>query len=203
MNRKMAITGVIVCVLACFAALEYVRAAPQVPGPPAKIGVVSMREVFRISKKHAQYSQQAMARQARARAQLIDLSKQAESEEAELKTLRQGTADYTKQLQVVLETRAKLQTQQEFFKQQSMLDDKKWLEDLYQAFIRATQAVAKDRGLDLVLERTEPEFPVPSEELMTTLYMHKVLYNAGCVDLTHEVTARLDADDTLKPERNP
>lgn len=199
MNRKMTVSGLVVCVLACFAALEYGRAAPPATGPAPRIGVVSMREVFRVSKKHAQYSQQAMARQARARAELADLTRKVESEEAELKTLRQGTPDYTRQLQAVIEAQARLQSQQEFLRQQSMLDDKKWLEDLYQAFTRATQAIAKEKGLDLVLERTEPEFPVPSEELMTTLYMHKVLYSGGCIDLTSEVTARLDADETLQP----
>jgi len=140
-----------------------------------------------------------MNRQMQSRAQLDDLRKEADGAEAELKTLKAGTPDYKQQLQVVLEKRAKVQSQQEFLKQQSVLDDKKWLEDLYQAFARATQAIAKEKGLDLVLERSEPEFPVPSDELMTTLYTHKVLYSGGCVDLSSEVTTRLDADETLKP----
>jgi Skp family chaperone for outer membrane proteins len=199
MNGKMAVGGFLVCVMLSLAVLEYGRAAAPATGPAAKVGVVSMREVFKASGKHKQYSAQAMARQAQARAQLDNLRKEIEGDEAELKTLRQGTPDYTQQLQVVLEKRAKMQSQQEFLKQQSMLDDKKWLEDLYQAFAKATKDLAQEKGLDMVLERTEPEFPVPSDELMTTLYMHKVLYAGGCVDLTAEVTARLDADATLKP----
>ncbi len=199
MNGKMAVGGFLVCVMLSLAVMEYGRAAAPAAGPTPKVGVVSMREVFKASVKHKQYSAQAMARQAQARAQLDNLRKEVEGDDAELKTLKQGTADYTKQLQVALEKRAKLQSQQEFLKQQSVLDDKKWLEDLYQAFARATKNLAREKGLDLVLERTEPEFPIPSDELMTTLYMHKVLYAGGCVDLTAEVTARLDADETLKP----
>ena len=199
MNRKVAFGGFAVCALVCMAVLEHGRAASAPASPTAKIGVVSMREVFKNSAKHSQYSGQAMARQSRARAQLDDLRKQVEGEEAEIKTLKQGTADYTQQLQAVLEIRAKMQTQQEFLKQQSILEDKAWLEKLYQAFAQASKDIAKEKGLDLVLERTEPEFPVPSDELMTTLYMHKVLYDGGCVDLTKEVTARLDANENLKP----
>lgn len=199
MNGKMAVGGFLVCVMLSLAVMEYGRAASPATGPTPKVGVVSMREVFKASVKHKQYSAQAMARQAQARAQLDNLRKEVEGDDAELKTLKQGTADYTKQLQVALEKRARLQSQQEFLKQQSVLDDKKWLEDLYQAFARATKNLAREKGLDLVLERTEPEFPIPSDELMTTLYMHKVLYAGGCVDLTAEVTARLDADETLKP----
>jgi Skp family chaperone for outer membrane proteins len=199
MNGKIAVGGFLVGVVLSLALLEHGRAASPAAGPAPKVGVVSMREVFKASAKHKQYSAQAMARQAQARAQLDNLRKEAEGDEAELKTLKQGTPDYTQQLQVVLEKRAKMQSQQEFLKQQSMLDDKKWLEDLYQAFAKASKDLAQEKGLDMVLERTEPEFPVPSDELMTTLYMHKVLYAGGCVDLTAEVTARLDADATLKP----
>jgi Skp family chaperone for outer membrane proteins len=199
MNGKIAVGSFLVCILVSLAVLEHGRAASPATGPASKVGVVSMREVFKASTKHKQYSSQAMARQARARTQLDDLRKALEGEEVELKGLKQGTADYVQQLQSVLDKRAKMQSQQEFLKQQSVLEDKKWLEDLYQAFARATGVIAKEKGLDLVLERTEPEFPIPSEELMTTLYMHKVLYAGGCVDLTGEVTARVDADETLKP----
>jgi Skp family chaperone for outer membrane proteins len=199
MNGKMAVGGFLVCVMLSLAVMEYGRAASPATGPTPKVGVVSMREVFKASSKHKQYSAGAMARQSYARTQLDGLRKDVEGEEAELKALKQGTPDYTQQLQVVLEKRAKTQSQQEFLKQQSMLEDKKWLEDLYQAFAKATKNLAQEKGLDMVLERTEPEFPVPSDELMTTLYMHKVLYAGGCIDLTVEVTARLDADETLKP----
>jgi len=198
MNGKIAAGGFLVCIVASLAVLERGRAAAPAAGPALRVGVVSMRDVFKGSSKHKQYSTQAMSRQMQARAQLDDLRKGVEGDEAELKTLKQGTADYKQQLQVLLEKRAKMQSQQEFLKQQSVLDDKKWLEDLYQAFARASQAIAKEKGLDLVLERTEPEFPVPSDELMSTLYTHKVLYSGGCVDLTAEVTTRLDADEALK-----
>lgn len=199
MNGKIAVSSVVIGALAMLAVLDHGRAASQTASPTSKIGVVSMRDVFKNSKKHMQYTGQAMSRQARIRSELDNLKKEVDGQEAELKTFKQGTADYTQQLQVLFEKRSKLQSQQEFVKQQSMLEDKKWLEDLYQAFQRAAQAIAQEKGLELVLERTEPEFPIPSDELMSTLYMHKVLYAGGCVDLTNEVTARLDADETLKP----
>ncbi len=198
MNGKMAIGGVVVCALALFAALDHGRAASQ-PVPPTRIGVVSLGDVFKDSQKHAQHNAQAMARIAQGRGQLDNLRKEVEGDEAELKTFKEGTPDYAQQLQVVLEKRARLQGQQDFLKQQSLLEEKTWRENLFQAFTKATKEIAKDKGLDLVLERTEPEFPVSSDELMITLYTHKVLYADGCVDLTAEVTARLDADGTLKP----
>ena len=199
MNGKTITASILVCVAALLAAMQYSHAASQ-PAPPAsKIGLVSVRDVFAGSKKHTLYQAQTAKRVAQARAQIDDLAKQLDTEERDLKTLNQGTADYVKQFQVVLDTRSKVQNQQELFKQQRMAEDKKWFEDLYQETLKATEAAAKERGLDLVLERTEPKFPIASEEVWSTVSTNKVLYGGGCPDLTNDVIARIDASATLKP----
>ena len=199
MSGRTVITTVVICGLALFAAWEHGGAAHGAAEEPRKIGIVSVRTVFNNSRKHAQYRAQVMAQQGQARAQIEKLQKQIEAEEAELKTLREGTADYMQQLQLVFDKRSQLDSQQEYLKQQRVLADKKWMEDLYQEVLSITQAVAQAKGLDLVLEKTEPEFPISSEELMLTFSTHKVLYDGGCIDLTEEVTARLDATDRLNP----
>jgi Skp family chaperone for outer membrane proteins len=95
---------------------------------------------------------------------------------------------------------SKLQNGQELLKQQRMAEDKKWFEDLYQEALKAIDALAKERGLDLVLERSEPRFPLASaEEVLSTVGTHKVLYGGGCVNLTNDVIDRVDASTTLKP----
>ena len=199
MKSKTAAAMILIGGMALSAALELGRAAPGAAGAPPKIGVVSVRNVFRGSKKHAQHSAQLMARQSQAKAKLEDLTKEIEVEEAELKTLKEGTPDHMEQLQAVFEARSKLQGQQEYIKQQQVLENKRWLEALYQETLRIVGELAKEKGLELVLERTEPEFPISSEELMAALNVHKVLYDGGCVDLTSEVIARIDASETLKP----
>jgi len=193
MKGKTAMTGILVGAGALFLLLGHGRAESQTTGTTAKIGIVSIRSVFNGSKRHERYRAQALKRQSQARTQVDDLTKEIEAEEAELKTFKQGTADYLKQLQVMLDKRAKLDSLQEYLKQQRVLEDKKWMEDLYQEVLQIVQEVAKEKGLDLVLERTEPEFPISSDELMLTLSTHKVLYDGGCVDLTAEVATRLDA----------
>jgi Skp family chaperone for outer membrane proteins len=199
MNGKTATASVLVGIVALFAALQYGRAASPATTPSSKIGLVSIRDVFNGSKKHTLYQAQLSKRVAQARAELDDLTRQADREEADLKTLRPGTADYVKQYQVVLEARSKLQNQQELIKQQRMAEDKKWFEDLYQEALKAIDAIAKERGLDLVLERTEPKFPIASEEVWSTVSTNKVLYGGGCVDLTNAVIDRIDASPTLNP----
>jgi Skp family chaperone for outer membrane proteins len=199
MNGKTVTASILVCVAALLAAMQYGHAASQPATSVSKIGVVSVRDVFAGSKKHALYQDQTAKRVAQTRTQIEELTKQLDTEEGDLKTLKQGTAEYVKQFQVVLDTRSKLQNRQEMFKQQRMAEDKKWFEDLYQETLKATEAAAKERGLDLVLERTEPKFPIASEEVWSTVSTNKVLYGGGCPDLTNDVIARIDASATLKP----
>jgi len=189
----------VICAVALLAMLEHGGAATGPVEAPKKIGIVSVRGVFNASRKHAQYRAQVMARQSQIRAQVEKLAKEIEAEDAELKTLKQGTSDYMQQLQTVLEKRAQLDGQQEYLKQQRAIEDKAWMENVYQEILKVTKEIAKQKGLELVLEKTEPDFPISSEELMLTFSTHKVLYDGGCVDLTEEVITRVDASDTLKP----
>jgi len=199
MNGKTVTTGIVLSAAALLVALQYGRAASQTTAPSSRIGLVSIRDVFNGSKKYAQYQAQRTKRQAQVAAEIDDLNQQLSKAEAELKVLRAGTPDYLKQLQAVLELRSKVQTRQEFFKQQLMTEDKEWLEGLYQEALQVTATLAKERGLELVLERTEPKFPMASEEVFSVISTHKVLYCGGCPDLTSEVITRVDASGTLKP----
>ncbi len=199
MSGRTATASILVCAAALLAAMQYGRAASQATPPASKIGIVSIRDVFNGSKKHAQYQAQLAQRVSKARAQMDELNKQVDSAEVELKGLRQGTADYVKQYQAVLEARSKLQNEQELLKAQRMAEDKKWFEDLYQEALRAIETLAKEKGLDLVLERSEPKFPLASEEVWSTVGTHKVLYGGGCVILTNDVIDRIDASANLKP----
>jgi Skp family chaperone for outer membrane proteins len=184
---------------AVLAAMQYGRAASPVTPAASKIGVVSVRDVFNGSKKHALYQAQLAQRVSKARAQIDELNRQVDTAEAELKVLKPGTVDYVKQYQAVLEARSKLQNEQELLKAQRMAEDKKWFEDLYQEALKAIEDLAKAKGLDLVLERSEPKFPLASEEVWSTVGTHKVLYSGGCVNLTNDVIDRVDASATLKP----
>ncbi len=201
MKIKAKTVGILLCVAALFATFQYGYGASESAPPTSKIGIVSIRTVFNTSKRHAQYRSQVLQAQSRARSQLDDMAKDIDAEEAGLKALKEGTADYMKQLQTILKKRADLDSQREYLKQQRSLEDKNWMEAIYQETLKIVQAVAKEKGLVLVFERTEPEFPVSSEELMMTFSTHKVLYADGCVDLTQEVAARLDAAGSPQPQK--
>jgi len=175
---------------------EHSRAGPKADTSPLSIGVVRVRTVLRSCKRSAKYKVEVLAEQGRKNAELEKLSKQVEAQEAGLKTLKPGSTDYLTQLKILLEERYQLESQREFYKQQNALKQQQWTEDLYKEILQTTHELAKQRGLDLVFGNDEPEFPLTSaEELIMILNTHKVLYSAGCLDLTDEVIARLDAKE--------
>ncbi len=160
-----------------------------------KIGVVSILKVFQNCKGNEKYRQSAIAERDRTEAELEKLSKEIEAEEAGLRTLKTGSDDYLARVKQILTKRAGLQAQQEFYKQREALKEQQWTEKVYKDVLRITAEVAKEKGLDIVLEKDEPEFPLSNyTELMTVMSTHKVLYSSGCVDISDEVLARLDAE---------
>ena len=201
MKNRMMMIGVVVGVIALTAAFEFSSAqAPAGPSPASKIGVVSISGVFNKCQRQIQYRDQVLATQSRTRAELDALAKQIDAQKAELDTLKPSSDDYLKLMQSLIENQAKLNSRQEYLKQQRAVEDRRWFEKLYQELLKTVTAIAQEKKLDVVLERTEPSFPLPqaSDELMAMVSTHKVLYAAGCVDLTDEVIARLDA--SVKPQ---
>lgn len=192
-------TIVLVC-LAVIVALpmtgEYSRAgSKRAPKSTMEIGVVSILKIFQNCKKNEKYRQSVTAERARTEAEMEKLSKEIEAEEAGLRTLKIGSDDHLARAKQILTKQASLQAQQEFYKQQAALKEQQWAEKVYKDILRITAEVAKKKGLDIVLEKDEPEFPLSNyTELMTVISTHKVLYSSGCVDISDEVMARLDAE---------
>jgi Skp family chaperone for outer membrane proteins len=190
-------TTVLVCLVVSIVlpmTVEYSRADSKAP-KPVEIGVVSILRIFQNCRQGEKYREAAVEERTKTEAELEKLSKEIEAEEAGLRTLKAGSDDYLTRVKQILTRKASLQAQQEFYKQQAALKEQQWAEKVYKDILRATAEVAKKKGLDIVLEKDEPEFPLSNySELMTVISTHKVLYSSGCVDISDEVMARLDAE---------
>jgi len=191
--RTFIVLGCLISVVFLSIGYEYSQAEPNTDRPSLNIGVVSVRKVFRECKSSAKYRQETIAEHNQVMAELEKLSKELEADEAGLKTLKPGSPDYLQQYKQVLDKRARLEAQQEYHKQHRALKEQRHTEELYKEILQMTKDLAEQKGLDLVLENDQPEFPVASaEELVMALSTHKVLYSAGCLDLSSEVITRLD-----------
>jgi len=192
--RIAVISGCLIGMILASFGHQYSRAQPKEQAN-ISIGLVSVRKVFRECKSNISYRQEAMAEYNKALAELEKLTKELDADEAGLKTLKPGSPDHLKQYKQILEKRANLEAQQQYHKQHRALIEQQRTEELYKRILQITKTLAEQKGLSLVLEYDEPEFPLASaDELVMTLNTHKVLYGAGCLDITDDVIARLDAE---------
>jgi Skp family chaperone for outer membrane proteins len=164
-------------------------------GTGLKVAVVSLRKIFQQCKRGVSYREEAIAEQNRIIAELEKLSKEIEAEQAGLRTLKENSSDYMASAKGLFEKRASYQARNEFYKQQMELKDRLWMKELYQDILRIAGEVAKEKGLDLVFREDEVDFSeTNTSELGLAMRTQKLLYSGGCLDITDEVTARLDAE---------
>ena len=189
-------------VLSCLAGVvimamvfEYSQAQSKSNTPSSKIGVVSILKVFRDCKRSDAHRTEFNAEQSKIIAALQTLSKDIAAQEAGLKALKPESSDYLAQRKVLIDNQARLEAEQKFYKEQGILKQYKWSKELYQDILRITSELAEQKGLDLVLRKDEIDLLALSvNEISETVRTHKVLYSAGCVDISDEVVARLDKE---------
>ena len=189
-------TVILICLIGLvvlFAGFEISLAKSSPDKVSVKIGVLSVREIFQNSKRLAGYREKAIAERSRIEAELNQLAREIEAEKAGLATLKPGSPDYLQQVKDLFTKQATSQAQQKFYEQQLALEEQKVIEELYRDILDEAGKVAEEKGLDLVLEKSEPELPAPNaNELTLTISTHKLLYSGGCVDVTSDVMARID-----------
>jgi Skp family chaperone for outer membrane proteins len=156
-----------------------------------RIAVVSVMKVLQSCQAASEQPKKMMEEQAKYNAELQLLAQELETENGQIQTLRIGTEDYLQQYKIIVDKQAKLKALEEYYRQVMTAKEKQWSEDLYKKILEATRKVADDKGFDIVLERTEPEFPIAPERFFVTISTHKVLYGKGCVDLTADVLAQV------------
>jgi Skp family chaperone for outer membrane proteins len=193
MRSKLVILGFVISMIILSAGHSMTLAKQKAAG---KIGVVNMRKIFQDCKRNVKYREASTAEQDKIMTELEKLSKEIEAEKLGLQALKTESDDYLTAVKGVLTKQAKLQAQQEFYKQHLELKDQKWTERLYKDILKTTGDVAEAKGLELVLEQEEPEFPASSaNDLMMTIRTYKVLYSGGCENITGEVIAKINAAD--------
>ena len=161
--------------------------------PASRVGVVSVRQIFQDSKRNMAYREKVSAEQDTLIKEFDKLKAELELANAGLNTLKPDSAAYMEQVNEILQIQAKLQVKQEFYKQKLAMKDRRWTETLYRDILRVTAEVASEKGLDMVLEKSEPELPSPNaDELVSSIRTHKLMYAGGCIDITQQVMARVD-----------
>ena len=193
MRIKTIISGCLICVVVLFVVGEFGLAQPVAPAGASKIGLISVPRTLRDCKATVAFGLKAKAEGEQMMVAEKALNDEINALTGGVRALVPGTADYMAQYKMLLQKQGELKATQEFNNRQRSLSQQGWAEKVYKEVLRITKEVAARKGLDLVLQRSEPEFPILSaDQLMMTLSSHKVLYGGGCLDITDEVIAELD-----------
>lgn len=194
MKIKITILGFLVCIIILLFGHSYSSAQP---GEPAlKIGVVSVETVLQNCKATAKFREQLTAdnKKMAAEEEKLSLEIKALSTGLQSGALKIGSSDHLAQYKQMLQKQAELDALKEFNPRQSALKQQQWTQEFYHKILQTIKVLALEKDLMLVLERSEPEFPIQSE-LGMIIGTHKVLYSGGCLDITNDVIARLDAEE--------
>lgn len=193
MKARTMVLGCLAGVVILAMGYEYSQAQSEGDTPSSKIGTVSILKVFRDCRRSAAHRNEILSEQNRIRAELQELSKDIEAQEAGLRAFKQDSSDYLAQRKELIDKRASLQAQQDFNKEQTILKEYRWSKELYNEILQITSELAEQKGLDLVLEKGEIDVLALSvNQISQTISTHKVLYSGGCVDISDEVVAWLD-----------
>ena len=195
MKIKMMVLGCFICVVILLFGHDYTSAQPNESA--MKIGIVSVEQVLRDCKATAKYREQTTVENTRMAAEENKLLKEIQAIQAglQLGTLKVGSSDYLSQHWELAQKQAELEARKEFNPQQQVLKQQLWTQELYQKILLTTKELAAEKGLLLVLEKSEPEFPI-QRDLGLIIGTHKVLYSDGCLDITDDVIAKMDAEES-------
>lgn len=161
-------------------------------GPLRQVGVINLMKVLQTCQKNTDHITEAQAEGKKMSLELRALAQELDVEKAQLKTFMPGTDDYLEQAKLVGTKQVNLEALQEHYTQQTRSNERDWQEQLYKDVLAAVQKIAEARGLDMVLDKSEPEYPIPADRFYVAISTHKVLYSKGCVDITAEVLAEID-----------
>ena len=202
MKTRIIILGFFIC--AVFLSFGFAQSAAK-PKPkdeiaaasPAgnmKIGLLSVRKIFQESKRNDKYREQTKIEQDSAIADLQKLKDEINAAEAGLKTRKQGTKDYIDLAQELAQKKASLPVKEDYYQQRFISQDQQWTEQFYKDVLDKSVVVAKEKGLNIVFEHDEPEFPIKAaDELMMTIRTNKLLYCDNGIDITNAVMALVDS----------
>lgn len=166
--------------------------------PTLNIGVISVDKLLRDCKATANFRERMNAENAKRKAEMEQLSLEIQALDAGLRSgaLVVGSEDYFKQHLDLAKKEANLQALNEYYPQQQSAEQQIWTQQLYQKILKTTKDLAEEKDLPLVIERSEPDFSQRDLGLIISTY--KVIYSGGCIDITAEVLARLDAEESKK-----
>lgn len=200
MKKTSFVAMVILAPAVILTGLQYSQAAKDKSISPVKIGVVSVKEVFEKCLMKQTVEKNLTAEGDIKFNELKKLEDTIEADKTALSKRKPDSPDYMALLKSLMLKQSELDAQKEFFQQELTVMEMQGKEKIYRKVLEVITALAKEKGLDIILSRDDnylnrPDSSAPAEsptELVLTTKTHKLLYFNPGFDLTAEVLAAMD-----------
>ncbi len=160
---------------------------------PARVGIVDVTKILENCKKNKQWQEKAESDRSRVQAEFQQMRKDLEALQANIKQRKPGSSDYFSLMGEYEEKRAVMEGRNAFYENKYTQEMQQWMESLYSDFLKVTEMVAREKGLDVVLGKETLEMPAPTlRDFMLSVKTQKVLFSRSELDITDEVLAALD-----------
>ena len=202
MKRKNITLGIIFgAMILTFFGYGYSRAEKKGKTSPLQIGIVSIYEIFEKCSQKTEFEQKFSAEGEKIIQELKAFEQEIQNDRTALSKRRQDSSDYMDMMQEVMLKEAKLEAKRKFYKQDITIKKIRSQEEIYRNILSAIAVVAKDRDLDIILNRDDnylnrddiDQVVTNPSDFMFTTETHKLLYFAQDLDITDEVLKTLEA----------
>ena len=202
-NKNMIVSVALgVFVLTLFG-YEYSRADKDKKESPVQIGVVSIREIFEKCSQKVEFEKKLSMEGERLIQELKGYEQEIQNDKLAISKRVEGSDDYMEMIQEIMLKEAKLEAKREFYKQDITIKKIRSQEKIYKNILSAITKVAKDKELDIVLNRDDnylnrddiKQVVTNPSDFMFTTETHKTLYFAEDLDITSKVLKALEKKD--------
>jgi Skp family chaperone for outer membrane proteins len=204
MKNKSLIAGAVLAGLVLLVvSFEYSKAAKDKAVASAKIGVVSVKEVFDNCTLKTETERTLAAEGDKRFAEIKKLEQEIDTDKTALAKFKEGSQEYMDLLKGMMMKQAQLDAQKEFFQQEFTVKEMRSKEAIYRKILDVIAAIAKEKGYDIILNRddnylnqpessTNPPAQNPTDLILTTK-THKLLYFNKDLDITADVLVAVNS----------
>jgi Skp family chaperone for outer membrane proteins len=178
---------------------------------PAKIGIVSVKEIFDKCTMKTEVEKALAAEGDKRFAEIKKLEDGVEADKTALTKFKEGTQDYMDMLKGLMLKQSQLEAQKEFYQQDLTTKEMRNKEEIYRKILEAVAKIAQEKGLDIVLSRDDNYLNQPEStsnppaanptELILTTKTHKLLYFNKDLDFTAEVLNAMNTTSKSSPAK--
>lgn len=181
-------------------ALECSHAAKEKILTP-KIGIVSVKEVFDNYAMKSDIEKTLAAEGDKRLAELKKLEDTIDADKAALSKRKENSQDYMDMLQALMMKQSQYDAQKEFYQRELSAKEVQEKEKIYRKILAVISDVAKEKGLDMVINRDDNYLDRPdsnsataptAEEFILTTKTHKLLYYNPSLDITDSVVVAMN-----------